>query len=84
MRHFINFDDCSAIELNSIIDNAIILKKEYKSGVINNSLQNKTLAMLFDKASTRTRVSFEAGMTQLGGHSLFLSRMIPNLGVESQ
>ncbi len=73
MKHFINLDDLSNKDLNQIIDNAIVLKKEHKLGQINNTLENKTLAMIFDKASTRTRVSFEAGMAQLGGHALFLS-----------
>ncbi|MBA5249848.1 MAG: ornithine carbamoyltransferase, partial [Gammaproteobacteria bacterium] len=73
MKHFINLDDLPNKDLNQIIDKAIVLKKEHKSGQINNTLANKTLAMIFDKASTRTRVSFEAGMAQLGGHALFLS-----------
>ena len=72
-KHFIDLDDHSFEDLQGIIDNAIALKKSHKSGEINESLKNKTLAMIFDKSSTRTRVSFEAGMTQLGGHSLFLS-----------
>ena len=73
IKNFIDFDDLSFEELQNIIDHAIVLKKEHNEGVINNSLKNKTLAMIFDKSSTRTRVSFEAGMTQLGGHALFLS-----------
>ena len=72
-KHFIDFDNFSFVELKEIIDRAITLKKEHNKGVINNSLKNKTLAMIFDKSSTRTRVSFEAGMIQLGGHALFLS-----------
>ena len=72
-KHFIDLDDHSFKELQGIIDNAIALKKSHQSGEINESLKNKTLAMIFDKPTTRTRVSFEAGMTQLGGHSLFLS-----------
>ena len=72
-KHFINLDDLSRETLQSIIDNAISLKQQHKAGEINKTLENKTLAMIFDKSSTRTRVSFEAGMTQLGGHALFLS-----------
>ena len=72
-KHFINLDDLSSNDLQQIIDQAITLKKQHKAGEISNALQNKTLAMIFDKSSTRTRVSFEAGMTQLGGHALFLS-----------
>ena len=79
-KNFINFDDLSHKELQGIIDRAITLKKEHKSGKINDSLKNKTLAMIFDKSSTRTRVSFEAGMTQLGGESLFLSEKDIQLG----
>ena len=80
IKHFINFDDLSLKELQGIIDQAISLKKEHKSGQIDDTLKNKTLAMIFDKSSTRTRVSFEAGMTQLGGQSLFLSEKDIQLG----
>jgi ornithine carbamoyltransferase len=80
IKHFINFDDLSLKELQGIIDQAISLKKEHKSGQTNDTLKNKTLAMIFDKSSTRTRVSFEAGMTQLGGQSLFLSEKDIQLG----
>jgi len=79
-KHFIDFDDLSFGELQGIIDLAITLKKEHNGGVINNSLKGKTLAMIFDKSSTRTRVSFEVGMTQLGGHALFLSNKDIQLG----
>lgn len=79
-KNFINFDQYSLETLQSIIDRAISLKKEHNSGLINNTLENKTLAMIFDKSSTRTRVSFEAGMIQLGGQSLFLSDRDIQLG----
>ena len=79
-KHFIDFDNLSFEVLQDIIDRAIALKKEHNEGAINNSLINKTLAMIFDKSSTRTRVSFEAGMTQLGGHALFLSNKDIQLG----
>ena len=79
-KHFIDFDNLSFEELQNIIDYAIALKKEHNEGVMNDSLKNKTLAMIFDKSSTRTRVSFEAGMTQLGGHALFLSNKDIQLG----
>ena len=79
-KHFIDFDNLSFEVLQDIINRAIILKKDHNEGVINNSLKNKTLAMIFDKSSTRTRVSFEAGMTQLGGHALFLSNKDIQLG----
>ncbi|WP_416650997.1 ornithine carbamoyltransferase [Candidatus Pseudothioglobus sp. Uisw_086] len=79
-NHFIDFDQFSQNDLQGIINRAILLKKEHKSGLINETLKNKTLAMIFDKSSTRTRVSFEAGMTQLGGQSLFLSEKDIQLG----
>ena len=79
-KHFIDFDNLSFEVLQDIIDRAIVLKKDHNEGVINNSLKNKTLAMIFDKSSTRTRVSFEAGMAQLGGHALFLSNNDIQLG----
>lgn len=80
MKHFINLSDFNKAELNLIIDNAIILKNKHKNGDLNSQLQNKSLAMIFDKPSTRTRVSFEAGMTQLGGSSLFLSNIDTQIG----
>ena len=79
-KHFINLDDLANDDLQQIIDQAIALKKQYKAGEISNALKNKTLAMIFDKSSTRTRVSFETGMTQLGGHALFLSDKDIQLG----
>ena len=79
-KHFIDFDNFPFEVLQDIIDHAITLKKEHNEGVINNLLKGKTLAMIFDKSSTRTRVSFEAGMTQLGGHALFLSNKDIQLG----
>ena len=79
-KHFIDFDNLSFEVLQDIIDCAIALKKQHNEGVINNSLKNKTLAMIFDKPSTRTRVSFEAGMAQLGGYALFLSNNDIQLG----
>jgi ornithine carbamoyltransferase len=79
-KHFIDFNNLSFEILQDIIDHAIALKKQHNEGVINNSLKNKTLAMIFDKSSTRTRVSFESGMAQLGGHALFLSNNDIQLG----
>jgi len=79
-KHFINLDDLPNDDLQQIIDQAIALKKQHKAGEISNALNNKTLAMIFDKSSTRTRVSFESGMVQLGGHALFLSDKDIQLG----
>ena len=72
-KHFLTLLDFSASELKDLIARAIELKKWLKLGKNYTPLQNKTLAMIFDKSSTRTRVSFETGMVQLGGHALFLS-----------
>jgi len=60
-------------EINNIIDLALDLKKQQKKGKNKPLLQNKTLAMIFEKPSTRTRVSFEVGILQLGGHAITLS-----------
>lgn len=79
-KHFINLDDLSNHDLTQIIKQAITLKKQHKLGEINKTLEHKTLAMIFDKPSTRTRVSFEAGMNQLGGRALFLSDKDIQLG----
>ena len=72
-RHFLSLLDCSPDELMGLLMRAIELKQRLKSGEIYTPLMHKTLAMIFDKSSTRTRVSFETGMIQLGGQALFLS-----------
>ena len=69
----LTLDELESKEINNIIDLAIDLKKEQKKGKEKPLLQNKTLAMIFEKPSTRTRISFETGMFQLGGHALTLS-----------
>ena len=72
-RHFLTLLDFTPDELKTLLVRAIELKKLQHQGKIHTPLQNKTLAMVFDKSSTRTRVSFETGMIQLGGQALFLS-----------
>jgi len=72
-RHFLTLFDFSAAELARVLDRARALKAALKTGDTRAPLAHKTLAMIFEKSSTRTRVSFEAGMAQLGGASLFLS-----------
>jgi ornithine carbamoyltransferase len=73
-RHFIELLDYTPEEIRYLIDFAIELKRKQKAGEIYQPLKGKTLGMIFEKSSTRTRVSFEVGMYQLGGHALFLSR----------
>ena len=73
MKHLLTLMDWSGEEITSLLDLSDKLKKEYKRGALHAPLKGKTLGMIFQKASTRTRVSFEAGMFQLGGHALFLS-----------
>ncbi|MEN8169559.1 MAG: ornithine carbamoyltransferase [Pseudomonadota bacterium] len=79
-RHFLTLLDLSSDELNGLIQRAIELKAMVKRGEIYEPLKNQTLAMIFEKSSTRTRVSFETGMTQFGGHALFLSPRDTQLG----
>lgn len=72
-RDFLGLADFTTEELQYLIDLAIWLKQKQKAGEIYHPLKGKTLGMIFEKSSTRTRVSFEVGMYQLGGHALFLS-----------
>ena len=79
-RHFLTLHDLSSEELNKLIQRAIELKAMQKRGEIYEPLKNKVLGMVFEKSSTRTRVSFEAGMAQFGGHAIFLSPRDTQLG----
>ena len=79
-RHFLSLLDFSSDELRSLINHAIDVKQRLKQGVSHTPLAGKVLAMIFEKSSTRTRVSFEAGMSQLGGHAMFLSPKDIQLG----
>lgn len=72
-KDLLTLNELGKKEIEEIINNAIKLKKDLKSGIYKPLLKNKTLAMIFQKPSTRTRVSFEAGIYQLGGHALNLS-----------
>ncbi len=80
VRHFLSLNDLSTAELWQVIDRAIEMKAAVKRGQFDETLKNRTLAMIFEKSSTRTRVSFETGMTQMGGHALFLSPESTQLG----
>jgi ornithine carbamoyltransferase len=78
MKHLLKLGDLSGSEILTILNTADELKRKQKQGVATPSLNGKTLAMIFEKNSTRTRVSFETGIYQLGGQGIFLS------GSESQ
>ena len=72
-KNVLTLDELDSKEIERLLELAIELKKEQKKGHEKPILQNKTLAMIFEKPSTRTRVSFEVGMLQLGGHAITLS-----------
>jgi ornithine carbamoyltransferase len=80
VRHFLTLQDCSPEELQQLIQRGIELKAMLRRGEDHAPLRNKVLAMIFEKSSTRTRVSFETGMAQLGGHAMFLSPRDTQLG----
>ena len=80
LRHFLTLTDLSSHALQQVIKRAIKLKNEHKQGNIYEPLKNRVLALIFEKSSTRTRVSFESGMAQFGGSSLFLSPRDTQLG----
>jgi len=80
VRHFLSLMDLSSEELHRLMDRAIELKAMRQRGEQFQPLIGKTLGMIFDKSSTRTRVSFEAGMNRLGGSAIFLSPRDTQLG----
>ncbi len=80
MKHLLKMLDLSKDEILMLLDLADKLKAEQKKGVAHKLLEGKTLGMIFQKSSTRTRVSFEVGMYQLGGYPLFLSSSDLQLG----
>ena len=79
-RHFLSLLDCTPDELGSVIRRGIELKDLRNRGVLFEPLKNRVLGMIFEKSSTRTRLSFEAGMIQLGGQAIFLSPRDTQLG----
>jgi ornithine carbamoyltransferase len=80
VQHFLTLKDLPAQELQKIIKRAIELKRDHKAGAIHEPLKHKVMGMLFEKSSTRTRVSFETAMIQLGGHAIFLLPSDTQLG----
>ena len=80
MKHLLSIHDLSCEEVKKILDVSKDLKAKQKAGIEHKLLAGKTMGMIFSKSSTRTRVSFETGMYQLGGHALFLSSNDIQLG----
>ena len=80
MRHFLTLNDFSKDEIIEILNLAFEIKKEAKARDFKPYLKDQKLAMIFEKSSTRTRVSFDVGMNELGGHALFLSSRDIQLG----
>lgn len=79
-RHFLSLLDLSPQECNQVVQRAIELKRMHYAGERHTPFEGRNLGMVFEKSSTRTRVSFEAGMAQLGGHAIFLSPRDTQLG----
>ena len=73
LRHFLTLDSLTREELESVINRAAYLKQHFRQQFVETTLKNRVLGMIFEKSSTRTRVSFEAGMAQLGGHAIYLA-----------
>lgn len=80
LRHFLQFRDFSREEIEYVLARAAIIKDKFKRYQPHHTLHDRTLAMVFEKASTRTRVSFEAGMYQLGGSVIHLTTSDSQLG----
>lgn len=80
VRHYLTDFDLTSAEISEIFTRAAWLKKQQKAGKPHRMLEGKTLGMVFEKSSTRTRVSFEVGMFQLGGHALNLTTQASQLG----
>jgi ornithine carbamoyltransferase len=80
LRHFLTLKDFTKEEILEIIDIGLEIKNNLKNGIYKKELNMQTLGMIFEKSSTRTRISFETGMFELGGHALFLSNRDIHLG----
>jgi len=80
LRHFLTLKDLTKEEILEIVDLGLEIKRDLKAKIYKKELENQTLAMIFEKSSTRTRVSFETGMFQLGGHAICLLNRDTHLG----
>ena len=80
LRHFLTLRDLSTLELNQILQRAIELKRKQHNNEVFQPFVGKVMGMIFEKSSTRTRISFETGMGQFGGHAIFLSPRDTQLG----
>lgn len=80
MKHFLTLLDRTSEELKGLILRAIELKKERNAGQLRSDFAGKSVALIFEKSSTRTRVSFDVGVSELGGHSVFLTSSEIQLG----
>ena len=80
VKHYLQFSDLDASEYAYVFDRAAFIKKKFKAYEKHQPLIDRTMAMIFEKASTRTRVSFEAGMYQLGGTVVNLTTDNSQLG----
>ena len=80
IKHFLQFNDLNTDELNYIFERTRWIKAQFKAYQQYWPLSDRTLVMIFEKASTRTRLSFEAGMQQLGGSAIYLNTRDSQLG----
>jgi len=79
-RHYLSLLDFTKEETMVLLERALVLKKDFKKEKVPQPLAGKTLGMIFEKTSTRTRVSFEVAMLQLGGHAIYLTQKTSQLG----
>src|SRR6059058_1533277 len=80
IKHFLQFSDFTRDEFEYLIERAAIIKRKFKNYEVHHPLVDRTLVMVFEKNSTRTRLSFEAGMHQLGGAAIYLNTRDSQLG----
>ncbi|WP_046158930.1 ornithine carbamoyltransferase [Chromobacterium vaccinii] len=80
VRHYLQFSDLSPDEYHHLFERSRVLKRRQGTGELHRPLVGKVMSMVFEKNSTRTRVSFEAGMAQLGGHAMFLDTKSSQIG----